>query len=669
MAFFALIAIAGATLLQLRQDAAALDSKEYPVTKVVNLLKDMQATLTEEMKTDQEVFEKLSCWCETNDKEKTKAIEIAEARITQFVSEIEELSAKSARLDTEIKTLNEELAANQEALNKATAIREKELAEFNEEEKDMMQSIQALKNAVLVLGKHHPDSLSQMPDEALVSVRAVIRRNLHTKSSLLQGTISPKQKEALTAFVQQPVAAQSYAPASGQIFGILKQMKETFETNLSQSQKDELAAQDAFNQLKTAKLAEIAATKKGIDMKSVELAETDEKCAQSKENLQDTRDALSADQKFLMDLKEKCRMSDKEMEERTKARQSEIAAVGEAISILTEDEARDTFSKTLGFVQVNAVLNIEKKSRKEAAQILKSAAEKSGNKMLLALAASAGLDAFTKVIAAIDEMVTDIKQQLKDDVKHKDYCTAELAENEKTTMIATDEKSDLEAKIEDLKATIDTLKKDLEAKEAEISEMQVQIKRASEDREMENKEFQQTVADQRATQQILTKALNRLKDVYGFVQTKQEPGAAAPPPPPGFSDYKKNQGAGGVLSMMEGIITDAKVMETEAITAEQDSQSAYESFVKNTNDSIASAQKAIINMKESKAKAEESLTQADEDLKATMSELEQLAAYAADLHKSCDFTLKNFDVRQAGMQQEIEALAQAKSVLSGADFA
>merc|ERR1719424_2093608 len=441
------------------------------------------------------------------------------------------------------------------------------------------------------------------------------------------------------------------------------QMKETFETNLSQSQKDELAAQDAFNELKTAKLAEIAATKKGIDMKSVELAETDEKCAQSKEHLQDTRDAVSADQKFLMDLKEKCRMSDKEMEERTKARQSEIVAVGEAISILTEDSARDTFSKTLGFVEVNAVLNIEKKSRREAVQILKSAAEKSGNKMLVALAASAGLDAFTKVIAAIDEMVTDIKQQLKDDVKHKDYCTAEFAENEKTTMIATDEKSDLEAKIEDLKATIDTLTKDLDAKAAEISEMQVQVKRASEDREMENKEFQQTVADQRATQQILTKALNRLKDVYGFVQTKQEPGADTAPPPPGFSDYKKSQGAGGVLSMMEGIITDAKVMETEAITAEQDSQSAYESFVKNTNDSIASAQKAIINMKESKAKAEESLTQADEDLKATMSELEQLAAYAADLHKSCDFTLKNFDVRQAGMQQEIEALQQAKSVL------
>merc|ERR1719298_293141 len=354
-------------------------------------------------------------------------------------------------------------------------------------------------------------------------------------------------------------------------------------------------------------------------------------------------------------------MSDAEMEERTKARQAEIAAVGEAIAILTSDESRDLFSSTLGFVQVNAVLNKNKKARKEAVAMLKAAAKKTGSTQLLALAATAGLDAFTKVIAAIDEMVADLKQQLADDVEHKDYCTKELAENEKATMIA-----------QDLKSTIDTLTKDIKTKEAEVAEMQVQIKRASEDREMENKEFQQTVADQRATQAILTKALDRLKEVYGFVQTKakakQEPGADAPPPPPGFSTYKKNEGAGGVLSMMEGIITDAKIMETEAIKAEQDSQSAYESFVKNTNDSIASAQKAIVNMSEDKAKAEESLTQAEQDYKATMAELEQLASYAADLHKSCDFTLKNFDIRQEAMAQEIEALNQAKAVLSGADF-
>jgi septal ring factor EnvC (AmiA/AmiB activator) len=282
----------------------------------------------------------------------------------------------------------------------------------------------------------------------------------------------------------------------------------------------------------------------------------------------------------------------------------------------------------------------------------------------------AQLDAFTKVKAAIDEMVTALLKEKQDEIKHRDFCIEELAQNDKQNAVSTDEKNDLEANIASLESEIDTLTKDLAALAAEIKEAQVQVKRASEDRELENKEFQQTVADQRATQQILKKALDRLKVVYGFVQTSQpEPGAAAPPPPPGFSDYKQNAGAGGVLTMIQSVINDAKTMEREAIMAEQDSQSAYESFVKNTNDEIAAAMKSTTAKTESKAKAEEALTQAKADLKATMSALEQLASYAADVHQSCDFVLKNFEIRQAARDQEVEALRQAKAVLSGADFA
>merc|ERR1719272_1285496 len=103
----------------------------------------------------------MACWCETNDKEKTKSISDAEARISDLTTKIEELTASSARLNTEIKNLEKEVAGNQNALDKATAIRQKELSEFNEEEKDLLQSISALKSAVTVLSKHN--SLLQMP--------------------------------------------------------------------------------------------------------------------------------------------------------------------------------------------------------------------------------------------------------------------------------------------------------------------------------------------------------------------------------------------------------------------------------------------------------------------------------------------------------------------------
>merc|ERR1719253_979879 len=110
-------------------------AKNRPVSKVITLLKDMLTQLEKEAKEDEEIFDAMACWCETNDREKSKAIKDAEARIADLTTMIEELTANSARLNTEIKNLEKEVAKNQEALDKATAIREKQLEEFNGEEK------------------------------------------------------------------------------------------------------------------------------------------------------------------------------------------------------------------------------------------------------------------------------------------------------------------------------------------------------------------------------------------------------------------------------------------------------------------------------------------------------------------------------------------------------
>ena len=94
----------------------------------------------------------------------------------------------------------------------------------------------------------------------------------------------------------------------------------TFETNLSNSQKEEMEAQKAYEDLKAAKENEIKAGNELKDKKTQELADTDAKLAQDKQDLEDTRNSLSADQKFLMNLKETCQMSDAEYEERVKSR-------------------------------------------------------------------------------------------------------------------------------------------------------------------------------------------------------------------------------------------------------------------------------------------------------------------------------------------------------------
>merc|ERR1712054_413191 len=170
---------------------------------------------------------------------------------------------------------------------------------------------------------------------------------------------------------------------------------------------------------------------------------------------------------------------------------------------------------------------------------------------------------------------------------------------------------------------------------------------------------------------LLTAALNILKGFYekasaAALLQKQEP--VGPPPPPGFEAYKKNAASGGVMSMIQQIISDAKAMEAETIRSEEDAQKAYEDFVKETNASIEAKSKDIVNKSESKAKAEADLVEAKENKEAVMLELEQLANYKAELHSSCDFVLKNFDIRQTARDEEIEALKQAKAILSGAKF-
>merc|ERR1719392_105608 len=314
-------------------------------------------------------------------------------------------------------------------------------------------------------------------------------------------------------------------------------------------------------------------------------------------------------------------------------------------------------------------MNSERRS--QASKVLAAVAHKTQNPRLATLAVRVRLDAFTRVKKAIDDMVAQLLKEKEDEIKHKDFCVEEFNSNELQTEKKEREKADLIAKIEDLEMTIKQLTEAIDKLKAEIAEMQVQLKRAGEDREKENKEFQMTVADQRATQKLLTAALNILKGFYekkakAALMQKQEP--AGPPPPPGFEAYKKNAAAPGVMGMIQQIINDAKAMEAEAIRSEEDAQKAYEEFVKDTNNSIEEKSKDIVNKSETRAKAEADLVEAKKDKEATMLELEQLSNYKSELHSSCDFVMKNFEIRQTARDEEIEALKQAKAILSGAKF-
>merc|ERR1719152_836429 len=115
-----------------------------------------------------------------------------------------------------------------------------------------------------------------MPRSHLVGVAASVQNIMQKHASSLAGVLTHSERRAVSAFIQapedyfdaEPTFKQSYAPQSGEIFGILKQMKETFETNLSSSQKEELQNQKAYEELKAAKTEEIKAGQDQIDAKT-----------------------------------------------------------------------------------------------------------------------------------------------------------------------------------------------------------------------------------------------------------------------------------------------------------------------------------------------------------------------------------------------------------------
>merc|ERR1719446_1432267 len=324
-----------------------------------------------------------------------------------------------------------------------------------------------------------------------------------------------------------------------------------------------------------------------------------------------------------MMLKELCAKVDAQYEARTKERNLEMEACSKALAVLTSDEAHDMFTKTFNFLQTS-----KSSRRADAAAVLKKVAAQTHNQQLSTLASKVRLDAFEKVKKAIADMIAALQQEKADEIKHKDFCVEEFNQNQLATEKKTRQKNDLEASIDDLNMSIKQLTSDLDNLKAQIAEMKTQMKRAGEDREKENKEFQMTVADQRATQKLLQAALEILKGFYDKKNTTfdkvtlLQKSTQEPPPMTGFKDYSKNKQSGGVMGMIQTIIDDAKAMEN--------------------------------------------LVEDTESHDNAVQELADLSAANGELHASCDFVMKNFEIRQSSRDEEIQALQQATAILSGA---
>jgi len=673
-----------------------------PVTRVVNLLKEMTETLNKEMDEDEGLYKKLSCWCNDNVYAKKLSSEANVEKIESLTASIEMLTARSSELKTKIEELETEVAADKTALSEASALRKKQLSEFHEMELANIAAIENLKGAIVVLSKHQDGAFPQLSmsllqveespfgpeheshmdfsfDEFLRKSDFQLKKSSAPETSgflQAEGTAKVEEKSengwsasdvkvlrtamktASSLLQAKNQYMPSYNAASGEIFGVLKQLDDEMKADLKEAQEKEANRAATFAELRAAKTSEIEAGEKMAETKEDEKAQTDNDLAEAKEDLGQTQGALAEDDKFSGNLKKTCDEAGANFEKRKESRLAEIQAVAETIEILTGDEAKDAMSTTFSFVQTAAEKS-EKRARQQAASLLR----RSRSPELSMLATSVELNAFTKVKAEIDKMIATLKAQSADEVKKNDWCKDELQQNEMQTMKTKDLQADLEAKAASLESTIKTLVEEIEKANLAISQNKVDLQRASANRKQENMDFQKTVADQTATAEVLNKALDKLATFYdeaALVQTKKQ----TPPMPQ--AEYSKSKGAGGVMSMIEKLIYDTKDITAKSKKSENEAQAAYETLIADTNDAVAGLTKEVVSKTKAKGQAKKDLSLTNSDLADAVREIEDLGKTNVDLHADCDYVMKNFMIRQKARGDEVEALQQAKQILSGA---
>jgi len=667
-----------------------------PIRKVVTMLQALQKKVEAEGAKEKELFDKFMCYCKTGGSTLGASIAAAEAKAPQVTADIERAEAQVKQLKSDLKNHQSDRAAAKAAMAEATSIRGQEAAAFAALKAEAEANIAAVNKATTAIEKGMSGSFLQTNDAQLLK-NMVLGKN----------DLMDYDREELTAFLSNK---EGYAPASGQITGILKQMSDTMNAELNSATNNENTAIANYDGLMQAKEKEVASLTASIEEKMVRVGNLQVEVVEMKEDLDDTTKQLLEDKKFLADLDKNCASKTEEHEENMKLRSQELVALADTVKVLNDDDALELFKKTLpgasAFVQVQS----SEEQRQQALSVIKQARNGHPELNFLALALQGKKVDFSKVVRMIDQMVVTLKKEQQDDNDKKEYCEKQfdLADDKKKALERS--VSNLEKAIEKGKEGISALTDELAALEAGIKALDKSVAEATEQRKEENEEYTELIAADSAAKELLGFAKNRLNKFYNpklykappkrvltdedratlaaggtLAPTKGPSGGiagtgitvladvrahVAPPPPPATAAAysKKSEESNGVIAMLDLMIGDLTKELTVAKAEEKAAQEDYEQTMKDSAEKRATDSKAIADKAKAKAQLEAETEANTEEKAATTKTLMATHEYISSLHAECDWLLQYFEVRKEARTGEIDSLKTAKSVLSGADF-
>jgi len=651
--------------------------------------------------TDREIYAKFKCYCDTNEQAKTEQIDSLSKQISEFESKIEELQGSSGELSSQCAKLKEDMAANQDARGKAQYQREEEAERYEALRLDLTQSIGQMNESIEVLAEigadqtledavaaDHTKFMAGYSSTTLLKMQAKVKKALLAASAFL----ADKQKLAVESFVQKPFTG-TYTAQSGEVIGILKNMRDTFESNLASATSIELKRRQAYQSF-TANM--IMAFEKMDNMhveKQALLGDNDEQLATRKTELSDAIREKSVREDFLSEMRPMCDEKAKEYQERNMLRANEDAAITEAIAILNRDSSFELFGKVRAtnegptgplFLQLSEVhrhLPEASSTRLAARHVLDEAVANLGKSSRLAeVAALLEVDnPFTTVLEAILNMTKTIEEEAALDKEELDWCNAE---RQRSNQIITDTDAEiaiLEGEIDELKGDIEApvvgIKAQIASTEQGLQDNYQSQKSETELRTKENLAYQAEIDNLVRSKALLLSAIKVLTNYYqqlgDYAREAEEqvtvlPGETEARP----GTWEKEKGYKGqsskgtsVIRMLTFIHEEVDREESLAHTTEKTAQHAYEDSMKGLKQGEANMQRSLEDLRRQLADTQQELLEKRDDHGRTSAENAAAKAYLLQIKPGCDFITENIDHRNSRRQVETAALEKAEELL------
>jgi hypothetical protein len=720
LAPLALLALAGAPACWAMTIEASDADDMTPVNRVLNLIKGLQKEVETDGKIEQKSYDKYACWCEATLERKAKDIADAKAKIAALSELILKLKGDLGAHSADIASLKKWIAENLAAQKEATEVRDKENAEFEAEKTENEQCIGALESAIKVLTgagtfleKKPAPGFLELRQAQFLSAAQDVRRVLRNPVAL--EAASKEDLEAVARFLKQPMEAAKgpsalqvgnnpfgeYAPQSTQIQGILKEMYDAFTADLEKDNAEESDKQKAFEEYIATKQKELATLNESLENQELDHATKtkDEADAQTDRDL--TQKQLEEDEAFFEITKQTCRTKAQEWAERSRLRSEELVGINKAIEIIDSPESRAIFynssttflglnsSAPPSFLQVAASGSSERsansllfRARAKAYSKLSSAASKYGDMGLARIATQVKAGGhFDKVITMIDEMIKFLRKEEAYDIEHRDRCQNGIDANKKDIAEAAHTIEVTAASIDEMNGKVKVMLEEIKQLERDISDTKMDLEERLEMRNKERYAFEQSVKDDVAAIDIVNRAIvalsafykkNKIElsfrqgpDVEYTIDKDKAPELAWGDEGGAYGGRKSD--TGGLVAILETVVSD---IQNEVDTARKDDATAEEEYEQERKamldllhtqeeDKLATEK----NVAETKVKIEEKTALHGQ----TTEELGVQNKLAATLGADCDWVKSHFESRREKRKTELDALAQAKAILAGAE--